>query len=142
MFISLPGMTKDDMSSVWQESKKTGMMMCSSLFQESPGMMMCSSVLGITRHYVFTFVPGGYDCSCKAGYQGDGFSCQDIDECTDGSHDCHQRAICTNEPGSYTCTCPSGWTGDGKNCRGLVFSRALLLARSDSACHSAMSSVW
>lgn len=41
----------------------------------------------------------------------------DIDECTSGSHNCHQRASCTNTVGSYSCSCNSPYTGNGKTCR-------------------------
>ena len=40
----------------------------------------------------------------------------DIDECQDGTHNCHLRADCQNNPGSYTCKCMRGYTGDGFEC--------------------------
>ncbi len=45
----------------------------------------------------------------SAGYTGDGFLCEDRDECSDGSHNCDVNAACTNTPlGSFTCTCNRG----------------------------------
>ena len=44
----------------------------------------------------------------------------DVDECTQGSHDCLQRlASCSNTDGSYNCLCRDGYIlGDGKTlCR-------------------------
>lgn len=45
-----------------------------------------------------------------------GTSCQDVDECTRGTHDCDAHASCTNAPGSFECACEPGYTGDGRSC--------------------------
>lgn len=60
----------------------------------------------------------GWDCTCNAGYTGDGRSCTDIDECALGLDDCSTFGICTNLPdgGFWSCACQAGYTGDGVNC--------------------------
>ena len=53
----------------------------------------------------------GYGCNTGSG------ACEDIDECTGGSHACDAAATCANTVGSYSCTCPAtGYTGDGFTC--------------------------
>ncbi|KAL8178951.1 UNVERIFIED_CONTAM: Signal peptide, CUB and EGF-like domain-containing protein 3 [Gekko kuhli] len=42
---------------------------------------------------------------------------EDVDECVDGTDNCHIDAICQNTPKSYKCICKSGYTGDGKHCK-------------------------
>ena len=44
----------------------------------------------------------------------------DIDECSNGSHDCDLNANCTNTNGSYSCTCKEGYTGKGESCQGKI----------------------
>ncbi|ERE76081.1 fibrillin-2-like protein, partial [Cricetulus griseus] len=54
---------------------------------------------------------GSYLCTCPAGYtlRKDGAMCQDVDECADGSQDCHIRGmLCKNLIGTYACICPPG----------------------------------
>jgi hypothetical protein len=55
-------------------------------------------------------------CTCNAGYEGDGASCSDIDECDAAQSPCHLYASCENTGGSFTCTCNDGATGDGFEC--------------------------
>ena len=50
----------------------------------------------------------------------------DIDECTDGAHDCHQDADCENTEGEFTCSCKQGFTGDGRLCTGKTFIPSVL----------------
>ena len=61
---------------------------------------------------------GSYDCSCNTGYLGDGFICEDINECNETSpmHNCDINANCNNTDGNFTCTCHRGYTGDGVSC--------------------------
>merc|ERR1711968_240786 len=44
-------------------------------------------------------------------------NCQDINECTDGTHDCDANASCSNTAGSFTCQCNAGYEGSGKACQ-------------------------
>jgi hypothetical protein len=53
----------------------------------------------------------GFLCRCPKGYEGDGHTCTDIDECALGISGCDQ--ICVNEPGSYHCDCEFGYTLHG-----------------------------
>ncbi len=55
-------------------------------------------------------------CACKDGYQGDGKTCSDIDECAANTAGCDGNATCANTIGSFTCTCNGGYSGDGKVC--------------------------
>ena len=44
----------------------------------------------------------------------------DIDECSNGSHDCDVNANCTNTNGSHSCTCKKGYSGKGESCQGKI----------------------
>ena len=64
---------------------------------------------------------GGYFCSCREGYTGDGKECRDIDECKDPelASLCVDNAECCNLPAHFVCKCNEGFEGDGtKECRG------------------------
>ena len=44
-----------------------------------------------------------------------------INECENGSHQCHQNAFCFDTKDSYGCICEDGFDGDGFNCSVLCF---------------------
>ncbi|XP_061006081.1 adhesion G protein-coupled receptor E5 isoform X3 [Dama dama] len=62
---------------------------------------------------------GGYHCTCIPGYEltsgvtifqnESENTCQDVDECSSGKHQCDNSTICVNTVGSYTCHCRQGW---------------------------------
>lgn len=58
----------------------------------------------------------GFTCSCSDGWQGDGFSCEDADECASEEDVCGINARCQNLQGSFECQCLEGFEGDGQEC--------------------------
>ena len=44
----------------------------------------------------------------------------DVDECTNGTHNCHNNANCTNVNGSFSCNCNPGYKGNGTYCQGKI----------------------
>ena len=64
--------------------------------------------------------PGMFECLCADGFTGDGFICEDINEC-DKPGACSANSVCANTFGSYTCTCVEGYVGNGLiHCKGLL----------------------
>ena len=63
---------------------------------------------------------GSYNCSCTAGFVGDGRTdqdgCDDYDECAAGEDNCSVDAECSNVPGTFECACKEGFTGNGLIC--------------------------
>ena len=57
---------------------------------------------------------GSYDCNCKEGYRGDGFSCTNI--CSEGGEFCHEKAACKLNETSHRCQCDTGYKGNGTYC--------------------------
>src|SRR5690554_5014641 len=60
-------------------------------------------------------VDGELLCVCNDGYQGDGTTCTDLNECSQGLHDCVSPAVCVNEPGGFSCVCPGALELQGTN---------------------------
>ncbi|XP_078681619.1 uncharacterized protein LOC144916364 [Branchiostoma floridae x Branchiostoma belcheri] len=62
---------------------------------------------------VASCVPEGFNfcCRCNHGYEGDGKSCVDIDECDLEQGPCTNGGTCYNVDGSFSCRCPPGYGG-------------------------------
>ena len=63
----------------------------------------------------------GHTCRCKDGFTGiptdKQYGCQNINECINGSNDCHEKAFCTDLTPGYKCKCKPGYTGNGVTCK-------------------------
>uniref|UniRef100_A0A4W6CCJ4 Nidogen 1 n=1 Tax=Lates calcarifer TaxID=8187 RepID=A0A4W6CCJ4_LATCA len=59
-----------------------------------------------------------FTCQCAAGFNGDGRTCYDIDECREDPQICGFHAICNNQPGTFRCECEDGYhfDSDGQTC--------------------------
>ena len=49
----------------------------------------------------------GFGCECSDGFDGDGYSCLDLDECALDTDGCDENAICSNTHGAFECSCLS-----------------------------------
>ena len=50
----------------------------------------------------------GYKCICHRGYEFDGTTCVDTNECID---QVCENGVCINTEGSYQCQCHPGYRG-------------------------------
>lgn len=65
----------------------------------------------------------GNTCACDTGYEGDGLTCTDVDECMTDNGGCDANAACFNTDGGRNCGCNTGFVGDGLTCRRVWESR-------------------
>ncbi|XP_033114122.1 fibrillin-2-like [Anneissia japonica] len=79
-----------------------------------------------SKDAVCTDVQGNYTCHCKSGYSGNGYVCNDIDECSI-SIPCpdEENKICDNTIGGYECVCAPNFVMFNNQCLAAV-SRSLI----------------
>ncbi|XP_034025662.1 LOW QUALITY PROTEIN: hemicentin-1 [Thalassophryne amazonica] len=65
---------------------------------QSPCSHLCNNIMG------------GFSCACPSGFtiSTETNTCQDIDECAQGSHMCHYNQQCVNTVGTYHCQAKCG----------------------------------
>uniref|UniRef100_A0A8C9BB91 Stabilin-2 n=1 Tax=Phocoena sinus TaxID=42100 RepID=A0A8C9BB91_PHOSS len=69
-------------------------------------------------HATCEYSNGTASCVCKAGYEGDGSLCSEMDPCSGLTRGgCSRNAECIRTGrGTHICVCHQGWTGDGRDC--------------------------
>lgn len=72
------------------------------------------SMVQCNPHASCTVESGEPVCKCHEGYDGDGKTCSDVDECA--TNPCDVNATCTNVDGSFICQCDTGYAGGGTSC--------------------------
>jgi len=71
----------------------------------------CTNLVGDTG------VPG-FSCACNAGWEGDGTTCSDVDECTAETDDCEDYHECLNIDGDHLCLCKMFFLSSGSDSNG------------------------
>ena len=98
-----------------QEGGRRGLHSNDSVAHPADGGTTCGDkVCG--AHAVCSGEVGAQSCTCSPGYEGDGTTCTDVDECARGLDNCDSNATCSNTDGHFTCACQKGYTGDGTTC--------------------------
>jgi hypothetical protein len=59
----------------------------------------------------------GTTCVCGSGWEGNGTTCSDVNECLTANGGCDVNADCSNNDGGRDCACKTGFVGDGLSCR-------------------------
>ncbi|XP_035392059.1 hemicentin-1 [Electrophorus electricus] len=93
-----------------------------------------------------TNILGGFSCTCSSGYSisTQTNSCQDIDECAQGSHMCHHNQKCVNTVGHYRCEalCGPGFKPNaaGSNCEDVDECRESSVSPCQQQCFNTLGS--
>ncbi|XP_052803968.1 uncharacterized protein LOC128234050 isoform X2 [Mya arenaria] len=77
----------------------------------------CNTTTPCDSNSVCTNTPGGYYCTCNAGFRlstSNKTVCLDINECNEATSGCDQ--ICENTAGSFACSCFTGFILSGSAC--------------------------
>ncbi|CAH1396121.1 unnamed protein product [Nezara viridula] len=63
----------------------------------------------------------GHRCRCHAGYEGDGYTCNEIITCHEHPDICSKDATCilAHETYTYNCQCNEGFFGNGSYCKAI-----------------------
>ena len=83
------------------------------------------TTLTCNEHGVCVVKDGVEQCDCHTGYTvGQSGDCVDVDECTEGGHQCQGNAQCQNTLGGYNCACTTGYrlAADQRTCQGKELS--------------------
>ena len=70
----------------------------------------CAEQNGGCDHFCENSV-GSHVCTCRPGFEisRNGRSCFNINECTDGTHECDNNGYCKDIEGDYECACKRGY---------------------------------
>lgn len=82
--------------------------------------VLCADFDGCDVNAGCTDTADGPVCDCNDGWEGDGTTCDDVDECAIDNGGCDDNATCTNTEGDRDCDCNKGYEGDGLTCEELV----------------------
>ncbi|PZC85068.1 hypothetical protein B5X24_HaOG202832 [Helicoverpa armigera] len=65
---------------------------------------------------ICTFVDITYQCVCRDGFNGDGYTCIPEATCRNDPNMCDLHASCLKRHDVYSCECNSGYNGNGSHC--------------------------
>uniref|UniRef100_A0A8C6KK18 Fibulin 1 n=1 Tax=Nothobranchius furzeri TaxID=105023 RepID=A0A8C6KK18_NOTFU len=80
----------------------------------TPDHLTCFLLLSVSDANCSQLCVGAGECTCHEGFKlkRDGVTCEDVNECQTGSHNCSSESVCVNTEGSFHCwfSCHPGFT--------------------------------